>query len=141
MKGKYVLGLLMGIALIGIGLIIFFLTSPFSAKTNAGNKFFLFFVIGFFFLLGLVVIGIMIYEVKFNNKLDAEGIFTEGEIVSTKKNDDVIFAYIRFIDQNGNEQFFEDCFFSGIRRPGDKVMLSYTFKKNGKVIAQCLDRG
>ncbi len=131
----------MGAVLIGIGLIIMIVASPNLSATDTGNKFFLYLIIGFFFILGLAIIGLGIYETAFKNKLDAEGIFTEGEIVNVKKNDGVTFAYIRFLDESGNEQFFEDCFYSGLRRPGDKVMLSYTIKKNGKVLAQCLDRG
>ncbi len=131
----------MGAVLIGLGFLIMVLTSPNLSATDSGNKFFLYLIIGFFFVLGLVIIGLGIYEIAFKSKLDAEGVFTEGEIVNVKKNNDVIFAYIRFFDESGNEQFFEDCFYSGIRRPGDKVMLSYTIKKNGKVLAQCVDRG
>ncbi len=79
-------------------------------------------------------------SIKVDKKLDTEGKLVEGEISRTKDFEGQIIAEIKFIDENGLPQTFEDIFSTGYYEPGNKVQLRYYKKKNGKIVARCLGR-
>lgn len=131
MKGKHVfLFMISGLEIV-IAVILLAIGGCF--KAYAGGSMFL--------ILGIIMMAGAVREYGFDKKLYNEGLIVEGEIMQTKREDRLLYAQIRYTAEDGTVQLFEDCFFSGVHRPGDRLYLRYAQKKNGKYVAQALDRG
>ncbi len=144
MSTKSLVGFISGVLLIIVGIVtaIFMVIAGKNGSAESGTIAIGYGAAAFFVILGIVIMTVMFRESANDSLLDTEGIFAEGEILKTKKDESgMTYAYIRYYDDMGAEQFFEECFFSGIHREGEKVQLRYVRKKNGKYLAQALDRG
>lgn len=76
------------------------------------------------------------------NLISSQGTFTTGEIVSIRYENagkDVYYiANIRYIDENGEEHFFEDYSDKNNRHTGEQCTVGYAKKKNGKYTAKIM---
>ncbi|MDE7105235.1 MAG: hypothetical protein K2O36_05080 [Ruminococcus sp.] len=76
------------------------------------------------------------------NLISREGTFTTGEIVSIRYENagkDIFYiANIRYVDENGEEHFFDDYSDKNNRRIGQQYTIGYAKKKNEKYTAKIM---
>lgn len=91
---------------------------------------------------GTLVIIHVIFQNANWNLISREGIFTTGEIVSIRYEsagkDIYYIAKIRYVDENGEEHFFDDYSDKNNRRIGQQYTIGYAKKKNGKYTAKIM---
>lgn len=91
---------------------------------------------------GIILIIYVISQNANHNLISSEGSFTTGEIVSIRYeragNDMYYVANIRYVDENGDEHFFEDYSDKNDRRQGEQYTIGYARKKNGKYTAKIM---
>lgn len=89
----------------------------------------------------VLIISIIIQNANWN-LISREGIFTTGEIVSIRRDgagENIFYiANIRYIDENGEEHFFDDYSDKNNRRIGEQCTVGYAQKKNGRYTAKIM---